>query len=54
MSSPYHPLRDRRKQDPVDEMIAQWREVKAADRAKGQPPMLTQLELMLALLKRDP
>lgn len=52
MSSPFHPVRPPPKPDPVDAMLEQWREVKAESRDKHQPSALSQLELMLLMMKR--
>lgn len=52
MSSPYHPIRRRRPPDPVDAMLEQMREIKAGDRRKDESPAMSQLELMILMLKR--
>jgi hypothetical protein len=52
MSSPFNPIRQRRKPDPVDTMLDEWRDLKAKDVRKDLLPPMSQLELMLLLLKR--
>ncbi len=52
MSSSNPPFRQPPRPDPVDVMLEQWREVKAEPRDRHQPSALTQLELLLLLMKR--
>jgi hypothetical protein len=52
MSSSNPPFRQPPKPDPIDAMLEQWREIKAESKDKHQPTALSQLELMLLLMKR--
>lgn len=60
MSSSNPPFRQRGKQDPVDAMLDEWRQIRAGERPEKPPadqpggvwPPLAQLELMILLLKR--
>ena len=52
MTSSNPPFRQPRKQDPVDTMLEQWREIKAERQPKEPPSELSTLQLMMLLLKR--
>ena len=52
MSSSNPPFRQPPRPDPVDAMLDQWRDLKAEPKDKHQPSALSQLELMLLLMKR--
>lgn len=52
MSSLKQPPKQPARPDPVDTMLEQWRDIRAEPRDRHQPSGLTQLELMLLVLKR--
>jgi len=58
MTSSNPPFRQPKKPDPVDAMLDEWRQIKAEgppdqqQKKQGQWPVLSQLELMMMLLKR--
>ncbi len=52
MSSSNSSSRQPKKPDPVDAMLDEWRDLKSEPKDKHQPPALSQLELMLLLMKR--
>ena len=51
MSSSNSSSRQPKKPDPVDAMLDEWRDLKSEPKDKHQPPALSQLELMLLLMK---
>ena len=58
MSSSNPPFRQRKKPDPVDAMLDEWEQIRAGERRKpeeqslGKLPAMSQLELLMLLLKR--